>query len=347
MKINHVSTYATSNSLRTNIRQLQNDILRRQQEVATGRLADYGESLGWRSSELTGTKRGIERLSAIVDTNALAASRLEVTQDGLGQARTYIEQMMTAMTAAMSQDMGQDAILETAKQALAGIEDVMNSSFNGESVFAGINTDAKVTDGYLNGAAKAAFDASFLGHFGFTKDDPAAGSIDAAAMLDFLDNVVTPQFFGGDWSTNYSNASDTGIVSRITLTQTQVTSFSGNDEGFRGAIMATVIATEFFESGVSQDALVAVAEKALQLGGQANADLANLQGRAGVAQEQLSTATIRLEAQSSILEERVANMENVDEYEASTSLSGLITQLEISFSLTARIQQLSIMNYLP
>ena len=346
MKINPVSTYATSNSLRQNIRQLQNEILRRQQEVSTGRLADYGATLGTRSSELTGQKRMVERLASIVDTNALAAARLDVTQEGIGRVREYAEQLITAMTASTSQGLGRAAILETAQQTLTGMEDVLNLSFNGASVFGGINSDAKVTDGFLDSAAKAAFDTSFQTYFGFAKDDPAAASIDATAMRDFLDTVVTPQFFGTDWTTNYSNASDTGIVSRITLTQTQVTSFSANDDGFRGAIMAAVIASELFDSNIGQAALREVSNKALELSGQATGDLADLQGRAGVAQEQLSRATARLEAQSSILQERVAGIEAIDQYEASTSLSGLLTQLDISFSLTTRIQQLSIMNYL-
>ncbi|MCC0031382.1 MAG: flagellar hook-associated family protein [Brucellaceae bacterium] len=346
MKISYVSTQATSNSLRQNIRQLQNDILRRQQEVSSGRLADYGRTLGTRSGELTGTKLTLDRLSTIIDTNALAGSRLEVTQHGIGQIRAYTEQLMTAMTAGMSQELGRAAVLETAKQTLLGIEDVINLGFNGQNVFGGINTDGKVTDGFANSPAKAAFDTAFQTYFGFTKDDPAAGYIDATAMRDFLDTVVTPQFFGSDWSTNYSNATDNGIVSRITLTQMQVTSFSANEDGFRGAVMAAAIASELFDSAVGQAALVTVAEKAIELGGQANADLADVQGRAGVSQEQLSRASVRLEAQYSLLEERIAGLENIDQFEASTSLSGLLTQLEISFSLTTRIQQLSIMNYL-
>ncbi len=346
MKINHVSTQATTNSLRLSIRQVQNDILRLQSEATTGKLADYGRTLGSNSGELTGAKRAMERLSTIMDTNALAASRLDVTQAAISHVRDYVGQLMSAATVSTSDSTASAAVLETAHQVLIGIEDTMNASLNGQSVFAGINTDAKVTDGYLNGAAKTAFDAAFLGHFGFDKNGAAAATIDEAAMTTFLDTVVTPQFFGADWTANYSNASDTGIVSRITETQTQVTSFSANDDGFRGAVMAAVIAVEFFDSNVSEAARQAVSQKVLGLGGRATSDLADLQGRAGVAEEALSRATARLESQSSILELRILQLEGVDQYEASTDLTTALTQLEISFSLTARMQRVSIMNYL-
>lgn len=346
MKINHVSTHATSDALRLHIRELQNDMLRRQKEVATGRLADYGETLGTRSYELTGAKRTIERLTAVMDTNALSMARLQTTQESTGLIGEHVQQLMNVMTASMSQNVPRETVLETARQTLAGIEGALNTTYNGESILGGINNNGPVTDGYLDGAAKAAFDASFLTHFGFTKNDAAAALIDEVAILDFLNTVVEPQFFGTDWTANYSNASDTKIVSRITLNRTEVTSVSANEGAFRGAVMAAVIVTELFDSNLAQATVAEVAERALQVGGRAISDLADVQARAGISQEQITRATARLESQSIILQERVASLEGVDQYEASTDLSALLTQLEISYSLTSRVQQLSIMRFL-
>jgi flagellar hook-associated protein 3 FlgL len=346
MRITPISTMASSNSLRSSIREIQNEMLRAQKEVATGKLADYGETLGFRSRELTSAKRMIEQIGSVVDTNALAQSRLDITQDGVGRIAEFVRQLSSGMTASMSQTTGRGTIVTTARQALAGIEDVLNSSFNGEYIFSGINSDSKVTDGFANSAANAALDASFLTYFGFDKNDPAAAFIDQAAMRDFLDNVVAPQFFGTDWTANYSNATDAGISARITLIQVETVSVSANERGFRGSVMAAAIASELFDSNIGQGGLLAVSEKAIEVGGQALGDLADTQGRAGVAQDQLARATIRLEAQSVILQERAASMENIDQYGASTQLNMLLTQLEISFSLTSRIQQLSIMRFL-
>lgn len=346
MRITHVSTMASSNSLRTAIRQIQNEMLRAQKEVATGKLADYGETLGLGSRELTSAKRMTEQIGAVVDTNALTESRLDITQDGIGRIVEYVRQLSSGMTASMSQTAGRGTIVTIARQALAGIEDVLNSSFNGEYIFSGLNSDSKATDGFANSAAKTALDASFLTYFGFDKNDPAAAFIDQTTMRDFLDNVVSPQFFGTDWTANYSSATDSGISARITLTQVETVSVSANERGFRGAVMAAAVASELFDSNIGQGGLLAISEKAIEVGGQALGDLADTQGKAGVVQDQLARATVRLEAQSSILQERAASMENIDQYEASSQLNTLLTQLEISFSLTSRIQQLSIMRFL-
>jgi flagellar hook-associated protein 3 FlgL len=40
------------------------------------------------------------------------------------------------------------------------------------------------------------------------------------------------------------------------------------------------------------------------------------------------------------------NLEGVDPYEASTRVSGLMAQIELSYSLTARLQQMSLLKFL-
>ena len=76
--------------------------------------------------------------------------------------------------------------------------------------------------------AKAAFDTAFQTYFGFPQIDPAAANISKPDMTNFLNTEVEPQFLGAGWQTNWSNATDQTIVSRITLTETTNTSVSAN-----------------------------------------------------------------------------------------------------------------------
>lgn len=346
MRISHISTYAKSDSMRTTIRSLQNEILRAQTEVATGKLADYGEALGIHTRELTSAKRSIERIAATINGNALGNARLDATQQGIGQISEQVRQLNSGMMTALSQAASRDTIIATAQQSLAAIEDVLNATVNGAYIFGGINSNSKVTEGFADSAAKAALDASFFTYFGFDKNDPAAASIDQASMQDFLDNVVTPQFLGTDWLANYSNASDQGVTQRIGMRQVATTSISANEDGFRAAVMAAAIASEMFDSAIGDAALRAVSEKTITIGEQSLSDLADTQGKAGVAQDHLAKASARLESQSLLFQDRAATMENIDQYEASTRLNTLLSQLEISFSITARVQSLSLMNFL-
>ena len=63
--------------------------------------------------------------------------------------------------------------------------------------------------------AKLAVAAAFQARFGFAQGDPAASSISAADMQDFLDNDFAALFDDPAWSTNWSTASDEPLSTRI------------------------------------------------------------------------------------------------------------------------------------
>ena len=51
--------------------------------------------------------------------------------------------------------------------------------------------------------------------------------------------------------------------------------------------------------------------------------------------------------QIDLFERNILDMEGVDPYEVSNRVTALLTQIETSYALTARIQQLSLLKYLP
>ena len=53
-----------------------------------------------------------------------------------------------------------------------------------------------------------------------------------------------------------------------------------------------------------------------------------------------------LEAQQKIIETHLNDLESVDAYEASTRVKGLQALIETAYTLTARLQQLSLVNFL-
>ena len=54
----------------------------------------------------------------------------------------------------------------------------------------------------------------------------------------------------------------------------------------------------------------------------------------------------RLKQRNEILNREIVSLEGVDQYEVSTRITLLTTQLEASYSITARISRLNLMNYL-
>ena len=271
---------------------------------------------------------------------------MRVSQEAIGQVITRAQDLLESMTSGLHQNVEPAIMVQSANAALKDTFDLLNTSLNGDYIFSGVNTDSKSVNDYETGPAKAAFDAAFIGFFGFTKTDPAAELIDAATMRTFLDTVVEPQFLGAGWGANMSMASDEGVLSRITLSQSAVTSVSANEAGFRKVVMAGVITSEFYAGNFNATAMDAVAQKALELSGEAIADLSETQGRTGLVEEQLARASERLQSQADMLETYSNSLESVDPYEASTKLTSLLTQIETSYALTARIQQLSLMRFM-
>ena len=66
----------------------------------------------------------------------------------------------------------------------------------------------------------------------------------------------------------------------------------------------------------------------------------------GVSENRITKASTALESQLRIITLHLGDVEGVDAYEASTRMKSLLTQVETSYTLTARIQQMSLMNYL-
>jgi flagellar hook-associated protein 3 FlgL len=348
MKATGVSTVALSQSLRFSLVRAQAELIKAQKEAQTGRAADTGLALGTRTAQSVSFTRDLDRISGIIDSNGLIAARLTASQDAMAQIGAAAQSFLNTLTTSSSGDAIGNVTRDSARTTLEALTDILNTSFNGENIFAGINTDVKPLNDYTaaGSTAKASFDAAFVAHFGFAQDDPAAATITAADMDAFIDTEVDPLFMGPGWTADWSNASDQRIVSRITLTETTETSASANHEGFRKLAMAATVITDLFDSNVGPGARAALVERAVSLVGDAISGLSDLQATTGIVQKRVADATERLEVQSDLFERRIGNLLDVDPYEASTRVSSLLTQIETSYALTARLQQLSILRFI-
>ena len=69
-------------------------------------------------------------------------------------------------------------------------------------------------------------------------------------------------------------------------------------------------------------------------------------GRLGTTEKVITDSTELLKHRNDILNREIVSLEGVDQYEVSTRINLLTTQLEASYSITARINRLNLMNYL-
>lgn len=348
MKVSFVSSQAISQAMRYQMMRMQTDLVKANKEMVTLRVADPGLVLGGRTGVAVSLQREIERLEGLIDSNALASSRLDSIQVGLKQitddAGDLIGHFMTAYSGASDPKIAK----QEAESMLSMLTSVLNGNLNGEHLYAGINTDVKPLADFLDPTSqnRIEFDLAFNTYFGFDADDPAAEFIAAADMKDFLDTVIEPQIVGAGWAANWSTATDQQITSRITLTETAQTSVSANIPGFRKLAMAAATIAATFGGPLGRGARDAALDKATELLGQVIVELGSQQGYTGITQQRIEKANERMSMQIDLFKLSLHSLEGIDEYEVATRVSGLMAQLEISYSLTARMQQLSLLKYL-
>mgnify|MGYP001499118566 CR=1 FL=1 len=348
MKTSFISSYGTSQAVRTQLLKMQLELVKVNKEVVTGRTADAGLHLGARTGQSVSLERDIARLKGIMDSNELVLARLSATQAGLTTLTETAQAFQSTMTAASSGAVENSILLSEAKTAIVKMTGVLNSSLNGENLFAGINTDVQpFNDFFAAGSpARTAMESAFVTQFGFAITDPAASTLTAADITSFLETVMEPQFLGSDWNTNWSNATDATITARITLTDTTSASVSANEVGIRKLAAAAAYVAVFLDGNLSDLARDAVIASSMSMIGQAVSDLAQTQARTGILEQRVTAASERLSMQVDIFTGKVNDLVGIDPYEASTRVQTLLAQIETAYTLTNRISQLSLVRYL-
>jgi flagellar hook-associated protein 3 FlgL len=346
MRLSHVSSQSISSALRLAVSAKQRQMINAQKEVVTGQFSDAAMTLGVKNGKRVSLTREAERIASIVETNNLVTARLNITQDSIGQIDKALDQLSETLMTAVSGSADSAVVTSAAKTALADMTGLLNTSHDDGFVFAGVNTDAEPISDYQSGGASAAVNAAFQTWFGFPKTDLQAGFITAAQMDTFIAIGVEPLFLGSGWNGQLSSASADPVMSRITLSESTASSITANETGFRKALYAAALATEFFDGALGAAAKSAVALKAVSMSGEGKAELAALQGKVGFIEGRVSDAQARLEVQSDHLSTLASDMAAVDPYEASTRLTSILSQIETSYAITARIQDLSLMRFL-
>ena len=350
MKTTFVSTNSVQNALRLATQQGLAELQKLQKEVVTQRHADVGVVLGATTTRSISLARDVSHLETILDSNAVATLRLSASQGALAQMADAAQTILQSLIGVQgSDDQLRLDILKTEVDAqLEVFAGAINLSANGEYLFSGINTDAAPLAEYdaAGSAPKAAFDAAFLGHFGFDQSDVNVSTITVAQMDDFLTNIVEPMFLGADWTTDWSAASDTNMKSRISKTEVVETSANANATGFRRFAMASVMVSELMALNIDPDVRQLVNDTATQVIAQASYGIDAVRAQLGVSEARIERADNALSLQIDALRIYIGDLEGVDPYDASTRLNTLTTQLEISYSLTARLQRLSLTNYI-
>jgi flagellar hook-associated protein 3 FlgL len=349
MKTTFVSTIALTESTRLTLLKAQAKLAGAQKEMTTGRYGDVGLSIGFRSSETVSLRQDHARLSTIKDSNALVATRLSSTQAVLQSISDDAEAFLGAVNASRESETGPSVIQVEAKTRLEALINGINTEIGGAYIFAGIDVGSEPMAQYFANppsAGRQAVATAFFDTFGITQSDPAVANISATDMKAFLDGPFADLTADPGWSTNWATASDQNISSRISTNEMIESSTNANIQPLRDLVRAYTMMSDLGVDKLDDEAFRVVIDEAAKLINGAGAKLTQVRANLGTAQERVTTATERISIQVDIFSKHITNLEGVDPYEASARVTALMTQIEVSYALTARMQNMSLLNHL-
>lgn len=360
MKTSFSSNIGIQSSLAQTMAKAQKELVEANQEVSTGVHADMGVALGSSTTRSLDLTRDLLRIESLMASNSLAKTRIDSSEGALSNMADQITTASGLLTGLGNTESTVNEVVLTMTSALDAFTAAGNSSAAGEYLFSGTNTDVKPLTSYTEDGStfKAAVDLELNQ---FLSDNGIASKADMteAQMQTFLTDLeakftgtatlTDPPHTGlaGEdfWTTFVSDASDSNMTTRITPSETIVSSVNANDAGFRNFMFGAIVTIEFLPTATDEtrSAIVDSAQAAL---GRASTGISSQRSQLGLSSERISKATDSLEAQKTIIENSVSDLQSVDSYEAATRVTELQSLLEAAYTLTSRIQQLSLINYL-
>ncbi|MGH0004416.1 flagellar hook-associated family protein [Pseudovibrio ascidiaceicola] len=323
-------------------------------ENASKKHADIGLTLGAQTGMATSFRSEYDLLESQLDTNRQLVTRLDVMDTALDNIRSSGSAFSTDLIALKNNSSSLQTASELAYTELDKLKNALNSNVNGVFVFGGINTgEAPVADfESLPSGPEVRIEQAFQTYFGHSVDDPATETIPASGdptgkdWETFLESPDFKDIFGIDWTTSWSSATDEKMTSTIEAGVTTAGSGSANEVAFSELAEGLSIVAVFGKLDLDPGAEKFITDRAVDsLNGGVDKTIA-IQAQNGAIKTNVERTNSDIIAKKDVLNVRINDLENIDENRVAVELSLAQTQLEATYAITAKIQDLNIMKYM-
>jgi flagellar hook-associated protein 3 FlgL len=351
MNIQTVSTLGMSLQSRKSVADNQRSLLMLQQEQASGKRFDVAGDLGALGVRAIRLREMFNAAENYQTSNRTLASRLEITQSSLSNVTSNGNEFVTKIIAGLHGDVASSLIQAAARDLIDNMEGALNTSFGGRSLFSGSAVDAQSlqTSTAVNGgtglsplqvlqnviAAKpAVIDSATL-------SDLLTGPDGIASIFDNTNSVAAHRY-----STTFYNGNTQSVTAKIDETSLVPGGARADDPGvtriLKAAYTLAAIDSSAMPSGQYRELLTACLNDIEQ----GMAEVQQTQAMLGLAQQAIESAQKRHSLMADMATRQINELEQVDPFETAVRLSNMATQIESTFSITARISRLSLINYL-
>ena len=320
-----------------------------QTELTTGRLADPGRTLGARSARHAALDGAMAEARATREALGVDAGRMTATQTALDGVRGVADALVASLVTARSAPTDERTLRLAAEEAgalRATLVGHANARLGATHLLGGTRTDAPpLADPATSTAAATHVRDAFTARFGHSPDDAASAAIDAAAMDAFLADLEA-DFAATDYAALWAGDPPATRTVRLGPGEAVDVPATHHDPAIRDLVLATSIAATLADAPLSGDARNATLDRALGMAGAAQGMAAEAAGRVGLAQERMARAEEATDARLRVAEAALTDLTGVDGFDAAARVGALATTIEASLTVTARIERLSLVNYL-
>lgn len=308
-------------------------ITRLQQEVTTGVSSDTVRHLSGNLGQINAVDTSLARLSAFKTATNELGSLATAAQTALGTITEFGDDARSALlisvgTASVAQV---DSGALAARTALEGVISTLNSSFGERSLFAGTR---------LSGPAVADF-ATMMSTLQ-TVVAPATSAADAAALVtNWFDD---PAGYAGTAYLGGPAVDEVSIAEGESATVSLIADDTAIRDYLKGLAMGALLDRGLFagQPETRRD-LAGLAGKTML---SAQSGMTYLSADLGVTEARIANSATRNSTEITALGLARADLVGVDSYEASTQLTAAEEKLQLLYALTARLSNLSLVEYL-
>ena len=304
-------------------------------ESVTGRFEDVTSRLGGSVSELMQIEKTLGDLKGFSDTIALAEARANVTQKSLSRIREIAQALAdtTDLLSTNGTTLDFEAVSSQAREELGSIVSALNVQFAGRPLFSG-------DDG--NGSAIADQTTVFASAVPILE----AGAIPSAGYADLITAFTSA---GATFDTSiYLGGAGDAPPALIAPGESVDYSVKADETPLR-TVLANIAAlgAAFDTSNAIPDAQRKSIAQLAAAGLRSDiSSIIGIEGRVGAAESRVATIKARNTASEASLTIAFNDLAGADQLNSAIELTELERQLETAFATTARMSNLSLVNFL-
>jgi len=367
MLYNTVSTLGLSRRLQTSYNDLQMEMLRSNDEIASGKHFDVAEALGARTGRAVSLRNLYDASDEYLKTCSLLQGRLGAMDSAMTSILAAGQDVLASASTGLGQPSPTGSSLQIrARGVLEQVVALLNGSSGNGFLFAGVEVKTpplRPVQG--DGTATPAPMAIVKDAIAAATGGPAAPTTPAetAAVVAVLDDLfavrdpalplpapLTHGFEGGMYVGATAMQPGGAATPRLTARPEASTEIpygvQANDPAVRDLMQGLYMLAAVDTSVLPLDAYRPYMDAAVDRIAAGLNGLRDATAQLGIQRAQVDEIAERHHAQQKILTDQINDLEAVDPYEASTRLNQLEAQIEATSNATARIARLRLTNYL-